>query len=354
LELELTESTFIKDNIELIKMVDVLQRKGFMVSIDDFGSGFSALNLLKDLSVDTVKIDKEFLRASSNDVRGKKVIRNVIAMCRDLKIDVVTEGIETKEQIDFITRCGCQIAQGFYYAEPLPLSKFLVFAEEHLTNTRDNYTFRLNGNLKSECGTKEGCICGDGIYFDKGIFYDSKSVFFPGGNTEHNIIDLPPECIVNDSLTISLWLKPKETHFWTAALYVKFETGFFGIIPVAWEGHSDFRVRDSKEVNGWYDLSSLKLAEDIWWNFAITYNAKTETAVSFINGEVVSILENVPTNRYVKRIILGGDVFQSSFIGNICELVIYNEAKDYDFIRELHESYVRNEKFDAYPLHSVI
>lgn len=354
LEIEINESTFIRDNVELIKMVKVLQEKGFMVSIDDFGSGFSALNLLKDLPVDTVKLDKDFVQESSGNDRGKKVLRNIIAMCRDLKIDVITEGIETKEQIDFITRCGCQIAQGFYYANPLAEPEFKKFAEEYLTHNRDNYTFHLNGDLKSECGKKEGYICGEGLIYEKGIFYNTKSLAFPGGPLEKNTVELPPECIVSDSMTISMWIRPKENHFWTSVLYVKYETGFLSIVPHAWEGHSDCRIRDSKEVNGWHDLSSLKLSENIWWHFAVTYNAKTEVAVTFINGDVVSIMEHIPTNRYVKRIILGGDVFQPSFIGNICEVVIYNEAKDYNFIKELHESYIHNERFAAFPLHSAV
>lgn len=354
LELEISESTFIKDSVELIKMVDILQKKGFLVSIDDFGSGFSALNLLKDLPVDTIKIDKEFLQLSSNDFRGKKVIRNVIAMCRDLKIDVVTEGIETKEQIDFITRCGCQIAQGFYYAKPLSQPEFLAFANEYLTNTLNNYTFRLNGSLASEDGKFSGLISGEGLEYQPGIFSDSQSMYFPGGEVEKNTIHIPPETIVNDSFTVSLWIKPKTTHYWTAALYIKFESGFCGIIPSAWEGHSDCRIRDSKEVNGWYDLSALKLLENIWWHYVISYNAKTDTATVFINGEVVYAMENVPTNRYVKWIILGGDVFQPSFHGNLCELVIYNEAKDYDFIKALHKSYVEDEKFIGGPVKPVV
>lgn len=354
LELEITESTFIKDSVELIKMVGILRKKGFLISIDDFGSGFSALNLLKDLPVDTIKIDKEFLQVSSNNARGKKVIRHVIAMCRDLKIDVVTEGIETKEQIDFITRCGCQVAQGFYYAKPLPLQEFVEFADQYLTNTLNNYTFRLNGSLKSEDGGLEGVISGEGLEYQQGIFKGSKSMYFPGGPTEKNTVHIPPQSIVNDSFTVSLWIKPKTTHYWTAALYIKFESGFCGIIPSAWEGHSDCRIRDSKEINGWYDLSALKLSENIWWHFVVSYNAKTETAVVFINGEVVSILENVPTNRYVKWIILGGDVFQPSFHGNLCELVIYNEAKDYDFVKTLHKSYVEDGNFVGFPMKEVV
>ena len=345
LEIEITESIFIKDHEELIQTVDYLRKLGFLVSIDDFGSGFSALNLLKDLAVDTVKLDKQFLHVSSNTLRGKKVIRNVISLCRDLKIDVVTEGIETKEQADFIVSCGCPIAQGFLYAKPLPLEDFLVFAEEYTSNIRENYTFRLNGSLLSEDKSIEGIVHGEGLTYEQGIFKDSKSLHFPGGPLEMNTLRLPTSLMANDSYTVSMWIKPEAVQPWTSAFYVKFETGFCSIGPYAWDSVSDFRIRDSKEVNGWYDISACPLLPNKWVHYVVTYNSKTETAVAFINGEVVGLLQNIPTNRYVKSIILGGDVFQSSFKGNICELVIYNEPKDFDFIRDLHQSYVQREDF---------
>ncbi len=349
LELEITESIFIKDTQELIRTVDELRSRGFLVSIDDFGSGFSALNLLKDLTVDTIKLDRMFLQVSSNTARGKKVIRNVIALCRDLKMDVVTEGIETKEQIDFITSCGCPIAQGFYYAKPLALADFLNFAEEYSKYVHSSHSFRFNGSLKSEDGTYEASICGENITFGPGIFKDSKAVHFPGGLPEHNVIHLPRATISNDSFTVSMWIRPESIHPWTSAFYVKFETGFCSIIPYAWDSVSDLRIRDSKEVDGWYDISGCPLQVNQWSHYAFTYNAKTETAVAFINGDVVGVL-NVPTNCFAKLIILGGDVFQSSLIGSICEVEIYNEPKDYDFIKELHHSYTLREDFIGFPL----
>ena len=77
----------------------------------------------------------------------------------------------------------------------------------------------------------------------------------------------------------------------------------------------------------------------------MTYNAKTETAVVFLNGEAVGQLENIPTKRFVNMAVLGGDIFQPSFEGNICEVIFYNGVKDYDFVKELHRSYTENEKF---------
>ena len=347
LEIEITENMFAKDGDELIRSVESVRNQGFYVSIDDFGTGFSALNLLKDLSVDTIKIDRGFLHGSGSTPRGKKIIRNIIAMCLDLKMDVVTEGIETKEQVDFITRCGCQIAQGFYYAKPMSVRAFEKYAEENMIPMLDSYTFHLDGDLRSEDGALQGELIGEGFEYQEGIYGDRKSLYFPGGEAATNVVHLPADTIVNDSYTISMWLKPESLHLWVSSLYVKFEVGFASMLPLAWEGHCDFRIRDSKGVIGWYDVSACKLQEKSWTHFAIMYNAKNETATSFLNGEVAGIMENVPTNRYVQQIILGGDVFQPSFKGNICEVVVYNEAKDYEFMKELYKSYVKKEGFTS-------
>jgi len=347
IEIEFAENMFAKDGDELIRSIETIRNQGFYVTIDDFGTAFSALNLLKDLSVDTIKIDRRFLHGSGSTPRGKKIIRNIIAMCLDLKMDVIAEGIETKEQVDFITRCGCQIAQGFYYAKPMPIQNFEKYAEENMLPILDSYTFHFDGNLKSEDGTLKGIINGSGLEFQEGIYPDKKSLHFPGGELGTNIVYLPLETIVNDSYTISMWIKPEHLHLWTSALYIKFEVGFASMLPLAWEGHCDFRIRDSKGVNGWYDVSACKLHEYSWTHFAVMYNAKTETATSFVNGEVAGIMENVPTNRFVQQIILGGDVFQPSFKGNICEMTVYNEVKDYEFMKELYKSYVKKDGFTS-------
>lgn len=350
LEIEITESVFVKDSEELIRNVKMLKERQFIVSIDDFGSGFSALNLLKDIPVDIIKIDREFLDGSGDDDRGKKVLRNVINMCKDLKLDVVTEGIETDEQREFIVRCGCQIAQGFYYSKPLSIDDFDKFANEYIINGDTSYLFRLDGNIKSEDGKIEAKNCFTDIKYGSGIFRDKKALIFPGGPKEEEIIEIPHKILSSDSFMISMWIYPEEEHFWSCALYVKYETGFCGMIPLAWEGHSSFRIRDSKEVDGWYDISGCKLQEKEWSHYVVSYNAKTEVAYAYINGELVGSLKNVPGNRYAKRIMLGGDVFQPSFIGKICEVTFYNEIRDHDFVSELHQSYVTRDDFIGFEI----
>ncbi|MCR5033627.1 MAG: EAL domain-containing protein [Lachnospiraceae bacterium] len=347
LEIEITERVFIRDSDEIIQMVDCLQKQGFLVSIDDFGSGFSALNLLKDIAIDTVKIDRGFLHISSDTDRGKTIIKNIIRMCRDLKVEVITEGVETKEQVDFLTSCGCQLAQGFYYAMPIPLDEFEEFAHQYTSNPRDHFTFPLDGDLSSKTGVKTAKAVGKYSFVD-GIFKDTKAIHFPGGPTGQNVVHIPIDTIINDSFTISLWIRPTHNYIWTSALYIKFETGFLTINPLIVENMSAVRDRDSTEINGWYDLTGLPLQENVWWHFVVTYNAKTEILATYINGEPTNRMEKVPTNYLVKWIILGGDVFQPSFEGDICQLQIYNEPKDPDFVHKLHDTYRTREDFVAF------
>ncbi len=120
--LELTESAFTGEkniNSDLVK----LRNKGFVISMDDFGSGYSSLNMLKGQEFDEVKIDKEFLSDISGR-RSKVVIRHLLAMLQELGVNIIVEGIETEEQRDFFVENGCRRAQGFWYYKPMPLEEF--------------------------------------------------------------------------------------------------------------------------------------------------------------------------------------------------------------------------------------
>jgi len=341
LEIEITESVFEEDNNVLIDNVERIKEQGFLVSIDDFGSGFSALNLLKDLYVDTIKIDRGFIHGSGETARGKGIIRNVIALCLDLKVDVVTEGIETKEQAEFIMQCGCQIAQGFYYSRPLPLNEFELFADQYINAVLSCYEFPLNGDLKSRDGSLEGDMVGEGLEFQEGIYPEMKSLYFPGGPQGTNLVTIPEKVIVGQSYTISMWIKPKTLHPWACALYIRHDIGFATISPMAEEENSDFRIWNSIGTEGWYDVPTPKLQENIWTHYSIVYNAKKEEMRAYINGEYMGKLENVPANRHAEQIVVGGDAFQPSYNGNICEVVIYNEVKDDAFINQQYKAYVK-------------
>lgn len=124
LEIEITE-TAIFDNIKILSdVLDNLHLHDFTLSMDDFGSGYSSLGLLKNLSVDVVKIDRGFFDGSTNINREKAVIAGVITMAQSLNIITVAEGVETKVHIDLLKELKCDIVQGYYYSKPLPLEVF--------------------------------------------------------------------------------------------------------------------------------------------------------------------------------------------------------------------------------------
>lgn len=127
LELEFTES-IVLENIELLqKIVNNLKASGFVCSIDDFGSGYSSLNILKNLPMDVLKLDRLFFKNSDNTDRDKALIASVVTMARALKMKTVSEGIETWNQVNFLKEIGCDIIQGYVYSEPISRSRF-----EHL------------------------------------------------------------------------------------------------------------------------------------------------------------------------------------------------------------------------------
>ncbi len=123
IELELTESLFMEMDSAL-ETVNKIKELGFAVSVDDFGSGFSSLNMLKSMPIDVVKIDREFLNESENSEKAQKIICKIVEMAKDLDMNVICEGVEKVEQATFLKSIGCYYAQGFLYAKPMPEPEF--------------------------------------------------------------------------------------------------------------------------------------------------------------------------------------------------------------------------------------
>lgn len=121
LELEITETT---DALGVSDVVQQMKDAGFTMLMDDFGSGYSSLNMLKTTQFDVLKIDREFLSRFMESGRGRKIISHTISMSQDIGLDIIAEGVETKEQAQFLHDCGCDAAQGFYYSKPIPQEDF--------------------------------------------------------------------------------------------------------------------------------------------------------------------------------------------------------------------------------------
>ncbi len=124
LHLEITESSVMNDATENINVLNRLRDAGFLVEMDDFGSGFSSLNMLKDMPIDVLKIDMVFLQKTSNYDKSTIILRSIINMAKALKMDQITEGVETKEQLLMLKEMGCTLFQGYLFSKPVPLEEF--------------------------------------------------------------------------------------------------------------------------------------------------------------------------------------------------------------------------------------
>lgn len=122
--LEVTESVVEHDAKAVQAIVGEMKAIGFSIALDDFGVGFSSLNTLRDLPVDVLKLDKGFLNHTENPERNQTIIRNIINMAKDLNIRVICEGVENRQQLEFLRQMGCDDVQGYYYAEPMPFGTY--------------------------------------------------------------------------------------------------------------------------------------------------------------------------------------------------------------------------------------
>lgn len=129
LELEITESAFLQDSGIILQVAEQISEQGFVLSMDDFGTGYSSLSLLKDLPVDIIKLDREFFRKEMSE-RERIIVSNVIHMAKQLHIQVVSEGIETRENEQFLEEIGCEYAQGYRYSRPVPIEELMPMIEE--------------------------------------------------------------------------------------------------------------------------------------------------------------------------------------------------------------------------------
>lgn len=125
IDLEITESAFVENVDFNVEKLDYLRSLGFTISMDDFGAGISSLGRLKEIPIDVLKIDREFIVDSLENEKGATIILNIVRMAQDLKIETVAEGIELKEQLDFLESLGCDVSQGYFFSRPVNREHFL-------------------------------------------------------------------------------------------------------------------------------------------------------------------------------------------------------------------------------------
>lgn len=131
LELEITESQIMQDSEKAIKLLEEIRDIGISISVDDFGTGYSSLSYLKRLPIDKLKIDRSFIDDLPHDENDVAIVRAIIALAKSMNLEIIAEGVETKEQLEFLVDEGCPNIQGYYYSKPLPLDEYKEFLHKY-------------------------------------------------------------------------------------------------------------------------------------------------------------------------------------------------------------------------------
>ena len=132
LEIELTESLFMSDVTLAVELLHAMKKLGVKLSIDDFGTGYSSLSYLSRFPIDVLKIDRSFVSDITRDASDAAIVASIISLAHNLKLDVIAEGVETHEQLEYLRRHGCDEMQGYYFSKPLAAADFERLLSEHL------------------------------------------------------------------------------------------------------------------------------------------------------------------------------------------------------------------------------
>lgn len=337
-EFELTESIYIENLEKALKLVHQLQAMGIRISMDDFGSGYSSLNLLNNIPIDILKVDKIFLYGNKLTVNQKIIISSIIEMASKLNIRVVCEGVETSEQANFLTVIGCDMIQGYYYSKPLPENEFCTYIDEHIKIKAKLVSFPLDGNFDDADKKLSGYYIGNHPQFAEGPFDNTKALKCVGGSILSDMVGLPVESFTNSSYTITCWAKVDKESMWSSVVCMEFENGFNSIMPNAGDLKADFRIKLDREVDIWHDTGSEVLPDEEWHFYAATYNAQTRVGILYVDNVIAGYIENVPILSGITRILVGGDVYTSPFHGLIAQINIFNQSLSKMDIEVIYEN----------------
>jgi diguanylate cyclase (GGDEF)-like protein len=160
IKIEITESAYVGDG-SVADTVRRLREKGFLVLMDDFGSGYSSLNMLRNLNVDIIKLDAQFLRMNDGDHKGVHILESIVNMAKTMGVPIIVEGVETKEETEFIKSLGCRYVQGYFFYKPMAVSEFEQLIGDPERIDTGGFVFKV----KEEFHTRE--------FLDQNIYSDT-------------------------------------------------------------------------------------------------------------------------------------------------------------------------------------
>lgn len=347
IDFEVDETAFTRGSHEIIKAMKQLKEMGFSVSVIGVGSDFKSLIYWDKLMLDSIIFDSKYLKNTLSSSRGRQIIKTLLSMGRELKMQVMADGIESKEDALFLGGCGCNAISGPYYSTPLALNQYHDYVKDKINHNDEKTEFHFQGNLCSSDNALRGKILGNNIQFKEGINQNWGSLLFPGGDFGENVVELPPIALSEPSFTVCMWLKPTKSISWTSIFYARYKNSFCSFSPYVIGGHNIYRISEDTDINGFHDILSRQLHENAWTFVCITYDDAAAISRTYINGRKAGYCCDLPSLTACRQILLGGDPFQPSYEGYLSGLIFFNYIKSEDEISELYQSFCNEATFNG-------
>ena len=324
-EFELTENIYIENMNAVLPLINKMRALGVKISMDDFGAGHSCLNELNNLPLDTLKLDRVFMSEHLNE-RQQIILSSIVEMAKKLNIAVLCEGVENDSQNEFLRKIGCDMVQGYYYSKPLSEEEFVEYIKTRVTENINYTHFAFNKSLWDDNLEYQGILLGNDIRYTSGPA-NMSALYFNGGSTSTNVVELPVNLYPVSNYTITMWFKEDEEQIGASLMYTSFEHGYSNIIPHNADYKALFRIKEvTGEDSPWTDAHGVIAPKKNVWNFlAVSYNYRTRTSNIYINGLLAGRYANAPVLGSPMRILLGGDIYSNCFKGAIADLRIYNQ-----------------------------
>lgn len=335
--LEVDENAFTRGCNEMFCTIEALKLLGFCIAIVNVGSEFKSLAYWDKLDFDCIMFDRNYVKNTLSTPRGKQIFITLLTMGRQLKMQVIADGITTREEVLFLCNYGCNAISGSYYSEALPSKDYYAYTVDKLIVKEEKTEFDFLNSFTSKDGKYTGKLLNGNLEFAPGISNNWGSILCPGGSFQENVLELPGS-ILSESWTVCMWLKPLATSSWTSAFYAKYNKRFATFSPFVLGGYSVFRISDGT-VNGYQDIFARQLHQDTWNFVCMTYDEASGMARSYFDGKNTGVLTDVPALPACRRIVLGGDPFQPSYQGYISGVMFFNQAKSEEEISELYQSF---------------
>jgi len=345
LEIEVEESAFVRGSSEMFANIRRLTESGFSVAIVGVGSEFKSLAYWDKLSFASITFDSTYLRETMSTERGRQILKTLLVMGRQLKMRVMADGVNSREEATFLSGCGCSAISGPWFSEPLKPEEYFGFVKDKLINENESVVFPFIKDLCSANGKYVGKVIGEGVTLTSGISDNWGGLLFPGGSYENNVVELPGDLLTEPSYTVCMWLRPTRSNSWTSAYYARYQNSFAAFSPYILNGNCTFRVSEDSDVNGFHDMWARHLPLDVWTFVCLTYDDASSTGRIYINGRKAGFLVDMPTLSSCRQILLGGDPFQPSYEGLMSGLAFFNVALPDDEVQDMYQKFCEEPGF---------